>query len=441
MAVTPVASLRERLADQLAAARERTLSLVAPYDDAVLRRQHDPLMSPLVWDLAHVANYEDLWLVRALGGDATRAGLDDLYDAFKQPRGVRESLPLLSPADARAYGDEVRQRTLERLAVADLSADGPEPLLRHGFVHNMVVQHEHQHDETMLATVQLLPLHEGHRLDSTPTPPGRPLSATEVRVPAGPFLFGSDDPWTYDNERPRHEVRLPAYWIDAAPVTNAQFQQFIDDGGYDEWRWWTKSGWQWRQEAGLVAPQFWRRDGQGWVRARFGHLEPVPADEPVQHVCWYEADAYARWAGKRLPTEAEWERAAAWDDLTGMAHAWPWGSDGSPVEQANLGQRHLSPAAVGAYPGGVSAVGCHQMIGDVWEWTSSDFGPHPSFRAFPYEEYSAVFHGAQYKVLRGGSWATHPSACRTTFRNWDLPIRRQIFAGFRCARDDQGDSD
>jgi iron(II)-dependent oxidoreductase len=410
------------LAEALATSRARTLEVIRPYDDAVLRRQHDPLMSPLVWDVAHVANYEDLWLVRALGGDPTRAGLDDLYDAFKQPRRDRAGLPVLGPDDAVAYGDAVRARALDLLAAADLDPQGPEPLLRDGFVHNMVVQHEHQHVETLLAAVQLLPEGEGHvRTAPAPPRPAVPLSPVggEVLVPAGDFAMGTDHPWSYDNERPRHVRSLPAFHIDVAPVTNGQYEAFIADGGYDDPRWWGEAGWAWRQEAGLVAPQHWRREEDRWWRTRFGVLEPVPADEPVQHVCWHEADAYARWAGKRLPTEAEWERSAA----------------GATTAQANLGGAHLGPAPVGAYPLGVSAAGCHQMLGDVWEWTSSDFTAHPGFVAFPYEEYSAVFHGDGYKVLRGGSWATHPSACRTTFRNWDYPIRRQIFAGFRCARD------
>jgi len=427
------------LADELAAAltdsRARTHAVLAPFDDGVLRRQHDPLMSPLVWDLAHVANYEDLWLVRALGGDATRSGLDDLYDAFKQPRRERERLPLLDPAEARAYGDGVRTRALDLLARSDLSGDGPEPLLRHGFVHSMVVQHEHQHVETLLAALQLLPLGEGHRMDAAAPPAATVVAGGEVLVPAGPFAMGTDDPCAYDNERPRHEVEVPAFWIDAAPVTNAEYRRFVDDGGYDDPRWWSSAGWVWRHEAGLLAPQFWRRSNQRWERIRFGHLEVVPAAEPVQHVCWHEADAYSRWAGKRLPTEAEWEKAAAHDPATGTSRVWPWGDAPPERSRANLSSRHLGPAPVGAYPDGVSALGCHQMVGDVWEWTSSDFAPHPGFIAFPYEEYSAVFHGGGYKVLRGGSWATHPSACRTTFRNWDLPIRRQIFAGFRCARD------
>jgi iron(II)-dependent oxidoreductase len=411
--------LVSELTGALTASRARTLEVVAPFDDAVLRRQHDPLMSPLVWDLAHVANYEDLWLVRALGADATTTGLDDLYDAFKQPRRDRAGLPVLGPTEALAYGDAVRARALDLLAAADLDPQGPEPLLREGFVHQMVVQHEHQHVETLLAAVQLLPEGEGHLRTAPPAPRSAVLVEGEVLVPAGEFAMGTDHPWAYDNERPRHVRSLPAFRIDAGPVTNGAYAEFIDDGGYREPRWWGEAGWSWKQEAGLEAPQFWRRQDGRWWRYRFGALEPVPPDEPVQHVCWHEADAFARWAGKRLPTEAEWERAAI----------------GATTAQANVGGTFLGPAPVGAYPAGVSEVGCHQMLGDVWEWTSSDFGPHPGFVAFPYDEYSAVFHGDGYKVLRGGSWATHPSACRTTFRNWDLPIRRQIFAGFRCARD------
>lgn len=419
----------------LAESRARFLALTDATPEPVLRRQHDLLMSPLLWDLAHVANYEDLWLVRALGQAPTRTGLDHLYDAFTQPRNVRESLPLLTLEQARAYADAVRARALDLLAGADLAADAADPLLRHGFVHSMVAQHEHQHTETMLAALQLLPADEGHQLDAPALPTRRVTPPDEVLVAAGPFTMGTDDPCALDNERPPHEVELPAFWIDAAPVTNEQYQRFIDAGGYDDETWWTDAGWAWRQEAGLVGPQFWRRDGDAWLRLRFGHLEAVPAHEPVQHVCWHEAEAYARWAGRRLPTEAEWEKAARHDPATDTTRRWPWGDLEPTSAHANLGLGHLGPAAAGAYPDGVSPAGCHQMVGDVWEWLASDFTPFPGFRAFPYEEYSKVFFGDGYKMLRGGSWATHPSVGRATFRNWDLPIRRQIFAGFRTARD------
>ena len=432
------ADVAATLADALAESRARTLAVVAPYDEAVLRRQHDVLMSPLVWDVAHVANYEDLWLVRALGGKPTRRGLDDLYDAFKQPRRGRAALPVLAPAEAVAYGDEVRARALERLAVADLDPAGPEPLLRDGFVHNMVVQHEHQHIETLLAAVQLLPEDEGH-LRTAPLPPAasvQGLPGAEVLVPAGDFAMGTDQRVGLrqraapppavarrvpHRRRARHQRPVPGLHRRRAATTT------LVGGAPPGGRGGRRRGSSPRSTGGGRAVRWWR--------LRFGALEPVADAEPVQHVCWHEADAYARWAGKRLPTEAEWERAAAGDPGAGTSRTWPWGEAPPTGAHANLGGRHLGPAAVGAYPLGVSAAGCHQMVGDVWEWTSSDFAPHPGFVAFPYEEYSAVFHGDGYKVLRGGSWATHPSACRTTFRNWDLPIRRQIFAGFRCARD------
>jgi gamma-glutamyl hercynylcysteine S-oxide synthase len=190
------------------------------------------------------------------------------------------------------------------------------------------------------------------------------------------------------------------------------------------------------REAQLVAPQFWQRDADGsWWRRRFGVVEPVPPDEPVCHVCFFEAEAYAAWAGRRLPTEAEWEKAARFDPATDRSRRYPWGDADPTPTHANLGQRHLQPAPVGAYPAGASPLGVHHLVGDVWEWTSSGWHPYPGFAVFPYPEYSQVFFGGDYRVLRGGSFGTDPSAIRSMFRNWDHPIRRQIFSGFRCARD------
>ena len=428
--------LREQISEELEAARQRSLGLLEPLPEPDLTRQHSPLMSPLVWDLAHVGNFEDIWLVRALGETGLAPELDHVYDAFRHPRPRRPSLPLLGPVEARSYVADVRGRTLDLLERVELEPD--RPLLADAFVYRMVVQHEHQHDETMLATLQLME-EPGYRPLASPAPapaagtaPGR----EEVLVHDGPFLMGTDvEPWAYDNERPAHHVDLPPFWIDTAPVTNTQYLEFMDAGGYGARRWWTADGWSWREEAGLEHPQFWRREGTSWSRRRFGWWEDLPLDEPVQHVCWYEADAYARWRGKRLPTEAEWEKAASWDPFSGRKGRYPWGDGPVTADRANLGQRHFGPAAVGAYPSGASPWGCLQMVGDVWEWTASDFEAYPGFGSFPYPEYSEVFFGSGYKVLRGGSWATHPTAVRTTFRNWDHPIRRQIFCGFRCARD------
>jgi iron(II)-dependent oxidoreductase len=230
-------------------------------------------------------------------------------------------------------------------------------------------------------------------------------------------------------------VEVSAFWLDTTPVTNGAYLEFIAAGGYQDPAWWTPEGWRHVQETGLEAPLFWSRDGDAWVRRRFGHTEPVPADEPVLHVCWYEADAYARWAGRRLPTEAEWEKAARHDPASGRSRRYPWGDADPGPEHANLGQRHLRPAPAGSYPAGAAPSGARQLIGDVWEWTSSDFDPYPGFEAFPYKEYSEVFFGPEYKVLRGGAFGVDQVVCRGTFRNWDYPIRRQIFAGFRTARD------
>ncbi len=248
--------------------------------------------------------------------------------------------------------------------------------------------------------------------------------------------MGTDvEPWAYDNERPAHPVELAPFRIDRTPVTNDAYRAFVDDGGYDHPRWWSTAGWSWRQEAGLVAPQGWcREDGGRWRVRRFGSWTDLVPAEAVQHVCWYEADAYARWAGKRLPTEAEWEYAASWG-VDGIKRRYPWGDEDPTPARANLGRLRLGPDDVTARPGGATRAGVLALVGDVWEWTATTFGGYPGFRAFPYREYSEVFFGDEYRVLRGGSWATHPTVARTTFRNWDYPIRRQIFCGFRCARD------
>jgi gamma-glutamyl hercynylcysteine S-oxide synthase len=414
---------KERIARGLEEARARSLALLDPISEHDLTRQFSPIMSPLVWDLAHIGWFEELWLLRRIAdAEPVRPENDDLYEAFAHGRAERASLPLLRPADAVAYLGEVRARALVVLDRIELAGD---PLLEHGYVYGLVIQHEHQHLETMLQTLQLSGLE--YPLGDEAAPAGRELPG-DVEVEGGIFTMGTDDePWAYDNERRAHEVELEPFAIDAAPVTNRAFAEFVEAGGYRDDAAWEPEGRDWRESEGLEHPLAWAPDGEGsWSRVRFGHREPVPPDEPVQHVSWYEADAFARWAGRRLPTEAEWERAIG-------GKRYPWGDEAEPG-RANLATMRFGPAAAGSFPQGAAPCNAEQLVGDVWEWTSSDFTAYPGFRAFPYSEYSEVFFGSEYKVLRGGSWATHPAAVRRTFRNWDFPIRRQLFAGFRTAR-------
>jgi gamma-glutamyl hercynylcysteine S-oxide synthase len=422
--------MRDDVVRDLERARARTLHLT-DLDDPTLLAQHDPLMSPLVWDLAHIGQQEELWLLRA--GDPARPGMlppeiDSLYDAFKHRRADRPELPLLPPVEARAYDYEVRGRVLDLL---DRTPDGDL------FTAGMVVQHEEQHDETMLATLQL---RQGPPvlLARRDLPRGRAVACDRVFVPGGEFVLGVDAasvPFSLDNERPAHTVDVGPFWIGRVPVVNRQWSDFIADGGYHRPGLWSDPGWAHRVEAGLERPKFWTAEGGRW---RFGVQEDVPPDEPVQHVCYYEAEAFAAWSGARLPTEAEWEKACAWDPAARSRRAWPWGSAPPSASLANLGGDALRPAPAGAYPEGASAYGAEQMIGDVWEWTSSDFAPWPGFTPMIYRQYSEPFFGGDYKVLRGGSWAVAPAVIRPSFRNWDYPIRRQIFTGVRLAWDAEG---
>jgi iron(II)-dependent oxidoreductase len=405
----PLSTDAEQVLLALDEARAGTLELVAHLGDEDLERVHSPIMSPLVWDLGHIAAYEDLWLAhRHAGKPLLRPELAELYDAFETPRAVRGEIETLGPADARAYLQAVRTRTAE--AIARHGVDD-------GVVCEMVVRHELQHAETMrqtLAIAGLLPPGDrskiGQRLrpltgedrstgkdeatgrNDTTGASGEVETEDWVEVPAGSFAMGAGpEGFAYDNERPRHTVEVPAFRIARRPVSNESWMRFSEGGGYERREWWSDEGWAWKQEHDIT------------------HHPAVAAGNPqapVCHVSWFEAGAFARAHAARLPTEAEWEKAAR-RSQTG----------GSNGEEAT-GNR-------GAFEG----------TGRVWEWTSSHFHGYPGFRAYPYREYSEVFFGTDYRVLRGGSWATHPRVAGPTFRNWDLPQRRQIFAGVRLARD------
>ena len=352
------------LVDALAAQRERTLALIAHLSDTDLERVIDPIMSPLVWDLGHIAAYEDLWLNHRFAGEPLlHPELAAFYDAFETPRTVRGSIEILNRADALAYLEEVRARVLD--AAARLGVD---PTL-----HELVLRHEMQHTETMrqcMALGGLLPGGEP-RLRGVGGPDDE-----FVAIAGGTFALGAtDEGFAYDNERPRHAVDMPAFEIARRPITNGSWRHFCEGGGYVRREWWSDEGWAWKEEYDI---------------GNHAGRTTRPDDEPVVHVSWFEADAFARWSGARLPTEAEWEKASTWGQL--------------------------------------------DATGLVWEWTASQFTGYPGFVAHPYREYSEVFFGDGYRVLRGGSWAANRRVATTTFRNWDLPERRQIFAGLRLAR-------
>jgi gamma-glutamyl hercynylcysteine S-oxide synthase len=377
-------------------ARKRTLALVEPLSDADLNRPHDALMSPLVWDLGHIAVFEDLWVCRETGEEQLRPDLVAVYDADETPRAERGELAYLRRGEAISLMDAVRARTLDRLERVSL------------FIAEMLVQHEHQHNETMLQTLQLA--EPGVYAPYRATPGGAAASGS-LLVDGGAAQIGADaDPgkpgsrFTYDNERPRHTVELGAYRIDRAPVTNGQYRGFVEDGGYRRRELWSEEGWALREREGWERPRYWSVDGG---ERRFDALEPLAGELPVMHVSWFEADAYARWRGARLPTEAEWEHAATLAE----------------PERGELDQLGFGPGPAGPF------------VGDCWEWTSTEFTGYPGFGAHPYREYSEVFFDRGYRVLRGASWATRPRVARVTVRNWDQPQRRQIFAGFRCVED------
>lgn len=428
------------VAELLTEARARTLLLVAPLDRDELRTQHSPLMSPILWDLGHIAHFEEVWLREKLGGrtDADGEGLRGIYNPFENPRAVRDELPLPEPAEALDYLSGVRREVLGGLERLD--GGSRDPLLRDGFVFRLVLQHEYQHNETILQTLQLKqgrPYAAPRSLRLPDGDGGRgPEPGAMVRFPGGEVPVGTDDrSIAYDNERPRHLRELRSFDIDVTPVTCGEYLSFMEEGGYERPELWSEDGRAWLEAEGARAPAYWTwQDGEWWVRV-MDRWRPVDPRRPVCHVTFHEAEAYARWAGKRLPTEAEWEAAASWDPETGRKRLWPWGDDPPDPTRANLDAVAFDVAPAGAYPRGVSPIGCHQMVGDVWEWTASAFEGYPGFEAFPYREYSEVFFGPEHRVLRGGSWATRPGALRATFRNWDYPIRRQIFSGFRCARD------
>ncbi len=419
MPSTPTSAGGGDLRGLLISTRQRTLELTAAVKDEELERQIDPIMSPLVWDLAHIAAYEDLWLVhRGAGQPLLRPDLAALYDAFETPRAVRGEIAQLNAAEARDYLAEVRERSLDVAAQQTIDSE----------ITEMVLRHELQHRETICQTLALaqLPSFDPGFREPTPAAPGKHSGLEFARIERGEFALGAgEDQFAYDNERPCRQISVEPFELGRTAVTNASWLEFIAEGGYRDQRWWSDDGWAWVTAEAVEAPLYWQHwESEQPLELTSCGSRQLDPDRPVAHVSYYEAEAFARARGARLPTELEWEAAAQWQQ-------------GAPADAstANVGQTSFDTAPVGAYAGGAADCGALDLIGNLWEWTATEFDGYPGFSPHPYPEYSQVFFRKGYRVLRGGSWATDGRIASPSFRNWDLPQRRQIFSGVRLARD------
>ena len=349
-------------------------------------------------------------------------------------------MPLLNGEKLLNYLEKIRSRSLKVLADCDFSEENP--LLKNGFAFDLVLNHEFQHQELMIITMQQLLARPHPSLSPSPFKVEKEAKndwkpGTMVRIPEGEWIMGSKNSgFAYDNEKPAHTVSLPRFAIDRFKTSNVEYIEFIESGGYQNKKFWADEGWAWIQQNEITLPAYWRYDSnEGWLRKNFGGIiEPLRGDESVCNVTWYEASAYAKFRGKRLPTEAEWERAASFNEETGKAQMFPWGNEEPNSKHGNFYSERLGPSPVWEYPNGDTVTGLRQLIGNAWEWTSSVFQPYQGFKAFPYPEYSQIFLDSKFKVLKGGSWATSPLAVRNSFRNFYQPQHRHVISGIRCAK-------
>ena len=417
------------LRDLLLAARARTLLLSKDLDGERLLGPQLSIVNPPLWEIGHLGWFQERWCLRygENGKLATsmRQRADELYDSATVAHARRWKLPLPSFEATLDYLRRVLDGVLERI-----EREGATGHLRY-FV-QLAAFHEEMHCEAFTYTRQTL---------GYPPPPGMPGRITvasgpctgDAEVSGGRMMLGAapGDGFVFDNEKWAHEVQVAPFRIARTAVTNGEFAAFVADGGYRRVELWSSEGWRWRNECDANAPVYWKQEGKEWLRRRYDQWESLPPDAPVIHVNWFEADAYCRWAGRRLPSEAEWEFAAATaPDLIDRKQRYPWGETPPLAPVANLYGVVGNCAAVTAFSEGDSAWGCRQMFGNVWEWTADWFGPYPGFVPDPYKEYSAPWFG-NHKVLRGGCFATRGSLLRNTWRNFYTPDRRDVFAGFR----------
>lgn len=416
MQFTSIDALREAIGDGMVQCRIGTLELFEGIDEVTFCRQAHSEFSPVGWHLGHIAFTEAYWILeRCAGLKPVFPDYHKLFAADGLPKKEREKLPPLS--EIYHYLDTVRTQVFTYLKTAPL--DRQERLWR------WLLQHESQHGETIAFVLQLQRWHlrerhqemwvGSHTVPSPVEPPGR-----MIEIPAGEFEMGNESIEAMDNERPRHRVYLNAYQIDCYPVTCGEYRAFIEAGGYQSDRFWSVAGWKWLQENPVAQPLYWSDN-------------PLWDNHPVCGVSWYEAEAYAKFVGKRLPTEAEWEKAASWDSAIGRSRIYPWGDVQPSDHYCNHSNIVGQTTPVNAHPSGQSAYGCYDMLGNVWEWTLSWFDGYEGFVRYPYQGYSQTYFDGQHRILKGGSWATRPWAMRSSFRNWYYPGVRQILAGFRCA--------
>ena len=418
--------------------RERTLELVTDLEEAQFEVPLLALVNPFRWELGHVTFFYEMFLLQLLGQTKPLlVGAEDLYDSFKIDHDDRWSLPLPSRQQTLEYMQRVLDAVVERL-------QGHAPSAQETYLSLLSVLHEDMHGEALTYMRQTL----SYPAPQLGCPPAAQLWGPlpgDVVIPGGTFYLGAtpDQPFVFDNEKWAHPVEVAPFRIARAPVTNAEFAAFVEEGGYQRRQWWSSQGWVWRTKTQAPHPLYWQRDGQGWLRQHFDTLVPLEPHAPLAHATWYEAEAYCHWAGRRLPTEAEWEMAASAEPtpdgtgITGRKRRYPWGDEPPTPERANLDTHFLGCVDVAAFPGGDSAFGCRQMAGNVWEWTESAFYPFPGYLVdYPYREYSAPWFGYR-KVLKGGAWATRSRLAYNTYRNFFPPARNDVYAGFRtCAREE-----
>jgi iron(II)-dependent oxidoreductase len=420
--VTPVPN-PDLLADWVRDARRRTLELVGDLDDAQLMGPSLAIVNPLLWEIGHVAWFQEKWVLRhAAARPPVWADADALYDSAAVAHGTRWDLPLPSRDRTLGYMRQVEEAVLEQLT-HELRAEDV-------YLTMLAVFHEDMHTEAFTYTRQTL----GYPAPAWgATPPTAGPWRGDVQLAGAPFVLGAEpgETFVFDNEKWAHPVAIQPFGIARAPVTQAEFAVFVEDDGYRDRRWWDDAGWAWRERERAEQPIYWRRDAGAWLRRNFDLWVALEPDRPVIHINCHEAEAFCRWAGRRLPTEAEWEAAASRSE--GGKRRFPWGDAPPAADRANLDGQSRGCVDVAAHPAGDSACGCRQMIGNVWEWTADPFTPYPGFVVDPYKEYSAPWFG-DHRVLRGGCWATRGRLLRNTWRNFYRPERRDVFAGFRtCA--------